>query len=202
MQTRMAKPILWMGVVVCAVVLGVVNPGRVAAGNNKVDICHFQEENDSWKLLSLPQSSAAAHLEHHDDAIPGGTTAQSGTDLDAECVKVAVTCPCGNASNIVSSYNMLEFDGPQIINTGIEPDVVFYNASDSLDSIPHHPLLVLNANTSFGNDPSTTLCIYRMTNEIGTLVLNEFHLNISLEQVESCREDIIAIIGQIANQQP
>lgn len=47
MQTHMAKPILWPGVVVCAVVLGVVSLSRVSAGTNKVDICHYEEATDS-----------------------------------------------------------------------------------------------------------------------------------------------------------
>jgi hypothetical protein len=40
------------------------------------------------------QPSAGAHLEHHDDALPGGTTSQTGTVLDAECEEVKANCPC------------------------------------------------------------------------------------------------------------
>jgi hypothetical protein len=60
----------------------------------KVDICHFQPENGSWKLLSVGQSSVDAHFKNHDDAIPGGTTSQTGTPLDADCNEVTVVCPC------------------------------------------------------------------------------------------------------------
>jgi hypothetical protein len=94
MQNCQAKSVLWAGVVVCAVVLGFTSLDSVSAKNNKVDICHYQEENDRWKLLSLPQPAAAAHLEHHDDAIPSGTTAQTQTVLDADCEPVEVICPC------------------------------------------------------------------------------------------------------------
>ena len=80
--------------IVCALVLGVVSLGSVSARNNKMDICHYQEENDGWKLLSVGQPAAGAHLEHHDDALPGGTTSQTGTVLDADCEVVEVICPC------------------------------------------------------------------------------------------------------------
>ena len=187
---------MWMVSAVSAIILGVTSPRPLHAAD-KVDICHFQSGKGSWKLLSVGQPSAVAHLEHHDDAIPGGTTAQTGTVLDAECVEV--TCPCGDASNIVSLYNMFEFDGPQVINTGVEPDVVFYNARDGLEG-SQNPQLVLNANTSLGNN--APLCIYLMTNEIGAFVIEEEHFNISVEEAERCREDIIAVIDRNTNEQP
>jgi hypothetical protein len=37
-----------------------------------------------------------AHLQHHDDALPGGTTTQTDTFLDAEC---RVPCPCEGLEN-------------------------------------------------------------------------------------------------------
>jgi hypothetical protein len=77
--------------VACALVLGFASLGSVSAGNDKVDICHY-EENKGWKLLSVGQPAAGAHLEQHDDALPGGTTSQTGTVLDKECVEI--TCPC------------------------------------------------------------------------------------------------------------
>jgi hypothetical protein len=76
----------------------------VSAGTNTVDICHFQEETDSWKLLSLPQPVVAAHLENHDDALPGGTTSQTGTLLDANCQPMTAMCPCFDASLIVETF--------------------------------------------------------------------------------------------------
>ena len=80
--------------IVCALVLGFVSLGSVSAENNRVDICHFQEESGSWKLLSVGQPAAGAHLEQHDDALPGGTTSQTGTVMDADCEEVTATCPC------------------------------------------------------------------------------------------------------------
>ena len=199
MNINIALRATWTLVVVCAVMAGLVSPSRVLAGNNNVNICHFQEENDSWKLLSLPQPSSVAHLEHHDDAIASGFTAQTGTALDADCVEITATCPCGDAISIVNMYGMFEFDGPQVIHTGVEPDVVFYNARDSLDSIPHNPQLVLNANTS-STSSDVPLCIYRMTDEVGTFVINEEHVNLSAEEGERCRKDVIDVIDQNATE--
>jgi hypothetical protein len=80
--------------IACAFMFGFVSLGSVSAGDNKVDICHFQEESNSWKLISVSQIAAAKLLENHDDAIPGGTTAQTGTVLDAGCEVIEITCPC------------------------------------------------------------------------------------------------------------
>ena len=48
---------MWTIVIVYAFMLGFASLGSVSAENNRVDICHFQEENDSWKLLSLRVST-------------------------------------------------------------------------------------------------------------------------------------------------
>jgi hypothetical protein len=98
MRLRMPKSRVWSGLVVCAAVLGLTSFGPVHAAD-KVDICHFQPEQGSWKLLSVGQPAAEAHLRNHDDALPGGTTSQTGTVLDAECVEVVVTCPCEGLEN-------------------------------------------------------------------------------------------------------
>jgi hypothetical protein len=76
-----------------AFLFAVANAGTVSAGG-KVDICHFQPDEGTWKRLSVGGNASASHLEKHDDALPGGTTTRTGTALDAECVKVTVTCPC------------------------------------------------------------------------------------------------------------
>jgi hypothetical protein len=91
MRIRLSKSIAWSGVVICAVVLGLASGGAVHA-TEKVEICHFQRGQGSWKLLSVGQSAVDAHLKNHDDAIPGGTTSQTGTMLDEDCT--VVTCPC------------------------------------------------------------------------------------------------------------
>lgn len=55
----------------------------------KVAICHFQEEAGTWKLMNLPEKPASRHLEKHDDAVPGGVTTLTGTQLDETCAAAA-----------------------------------------------------------------------------------------------------------------
>ncbi len=55
------------------------------AKNWKVDICHWQPDNNAWKLIRVSTASIAGHFSNHDDAFPGGTTAQSGTTLAEDC---------------------------------------------------------------------------------------------------------------------
>jgi hypothetical protein len=93
MRIHLSKSRVWSGIVVCAAVLGLTRVGPVHAKEN-VEICHFQPGKGSWKLLSVGQSAVDAHLRNHDDALPGGTTSQTGTRLNADCVEVTVTCPC------------------------------------------------------------------------------------------------------------
>lgn len=35
-------------------------------GENKIDICHYSEEGDSWKVINVSQKSWSSHLEHGD----------------------------------------------------------------------------------------------------------------------------------------
>ena len=71
--------------IACVLSCGVVEPGTVVAGNNKVTICHFQPGVDDWVLLTVERTSAPAHMEWHDDAHPGGRTTQTGTVMGMEC---------------------------------------------------------------------------------------------------------------------
>ena len=51
----------------------------------KVSICHFDEEEAAWLAISISEQGAAAHMRNHDDALPGATTAITGTPLDEAC---------------------------------------------------------------------------------------------------------------------
>ncbi len=57
-----------------------------AAPKARINICHFDDESDTWIEFSLPQAAARSHLAKHDDAVVGGSTTQSGTQLDEYCV--------------------------------------------------------------------------------------------------------------------
>lgn len=60
----------------------------------KIAICHWQPDNFAWKLIEVGKAAVAGHFANHDDAFPGGTTAQSGIQLDENC-EIALP-PCGD----------------------------------------------------------------------------------------------------------
>jgi len=59
----------------------------------KVDLCHFDATDAVWLLISVPQGAANSHLRRHDDAVPGGITAITQTQLDADCLPVEAVEP-------------------------------------------------------------------------------------------------------------
>ena len=69
--------------------LGVLSSSQsFAASMPQVAICHFDEQMQSWQLMVMAERSVSLHLEEHDDGLPGGTTAQSGTRLSSHCEPV------------------------------------------------------------------------------------------------------------------
>lgn len=62
----------------------------------KDTICHFEEEEGTWKQISVGGNASEAHIANHDDALPGGMTTQTGTQLDADCKRVMAVEACGN----------------------------------------------------------------------------------------------------------
>lgn len=86
-----------LSTMVSAVALLLVGVGTAtAAPPPKVDICHFQEEEGTWKKISVGGDAFTLHLANHDDAVPGGTTSTTDTQLDAECQPVVVDLSCGD----------------------------------------------------------------------------------------------------------
>ena len=73
--------------------------GAALAGGGKTNVCHFQELEGDWKLISIGNPAVAAHLKNHDDALPGGVTSQTLTQLSDQCVPV-VTVSCGDCTMI------------------------------------------------------------------------------------------------------
>lgn len=61
----------------------------MAAPPVKVEVCHFDEEAGAWVKIRIPEQAAAKHMEKHDDALPGGATAETATQLDADCAAAA-----------------------------------------------------------------------------------------------------------------
>lgn len=75
-----------------------------ASAGGKTAICHYSEEEGSWKSVSIGDKAAVAHMNNHDDAVPGGYTTMSGTNLDEECA-VKVECPCNFDISTATSEN-------------------------------------------------------------------------------------------------
>lgn len=104
MHVQQSKILSWIVAIGFAMVLGLPSGGTVFA-QGKVDICHFQEDKDSWKLISIGGPALDHHLTQHDDALPGGNTISTGTLLDADCVAVTVSCPCFSVGDIVQIFS-------------------------------------------------------------------------------------------------
>lgn len=87
---------LGLSAVVLTVVVTAAAPPPQKA--EKVNVCHWSEDEGSWNKLSIGAPALAAHLRNHDDAVPGGTTSQTSTQLDDDCQAAAalLTCPCWN----------------------------------------------------------------------------------------------------------
>ena len=56
--------------------------------DDKTAICHFQKDLGTWKVTMLSPKAFVSHLDKHDDAVPGGTTAITGTILNDQCKEV------------------------------------------------------------------------------------------------------------------
>ena len=65
---------------------------RTSLAADKVAVCHYQPDNAAWKLISVGGTASDAHLQNHDDALPGGVTGITGTALDANCEPVLASC--------------------------------------------------------------------------------------------------------------
>jgi hypothetical protein len=97
--------------------LWVVGASAAVAQKGKVDICHYQPETNSWKLLSVGSSAEGSHLGNHDDATPGGTTSQTGTQLTADCAAAG-----GDESDSCGDC-LTEHAGPGCENAACEAQV-------------------------------------------------------------------------------
>lgn len=83
------------------------------ADAKKTPICHWQPDNNAWKLINVGTDSVAGHFKNHDDAFPGGTTAQSDIKLTVNC---EITLPtCGDC---------LEYNGTPGCENGACTDIV------------------------------------------------------------------------------
>ena len=81
-------------ILLAALLLPLMGASPAMAGPSKTLICHWQPDNNAWKLIDVGTTSVAGHFANHDDALPGGTASQSGTELDENCAPTLP--PCGD----------------------------------------------------------------------------------------------------------
>ncbi len=72
---------------VAAMVMGtVLFPATAFAKQPKVEICHLDEDNATYKLLSIPEKAAQRHVAHHEDGYPlGEVPNMDGFTFDENC---------------------------------------------------------------------------------------------------------------------
>lgn len=99
---------------VSALVWIVGTPAPSFAQAEGVDICHNIDEF-SWKLLTFPVPAATKHSENHDDALPGGLTAQTQVRLDDMCRPLL--CPCDFSPLLLNDF--FANDAPCSVDLGL-----------------------------------------------------------------------------------
>lgn len=79
----------WMaGVLITAVLVGAVLPTPVEAKKkDKVDVCHYDDENAAFELINISQNAVAKHIANHGDGFPGEAVPNmDGYVFSAGCV--------------------------------------------------------------------------------------------------------------------
>ena len=170
--------------VFATVVVTAATPRKPAApiASAKVDVCHWSEEDGSWKKLSIGEPALAAHLRNHDDAVPGGVTAGTSTQLDEECQAPSrlLTCPCWNQythASLAAALNAETNSNPMCsIN---DPGATA--AFDLNDPIPN----------ALAENGTSTDCLLRLTgSDTGLMQLTQ-------EQANACNAELAAVIPHL-----
>ena len=180
--SKMARASLGVTLTIMALV-GMAHPGMGRAE----EICHFQPGNGTWKKLRVGENAATAHLQNHDDAPPGGTTTQTGTELDEECVE-EVVCPCWTLEDLRTARDAAIARGDTQVQCGIVGEVLaqiqFFRSSPP-------PLQTLNLSTTNGcHDPVTYPCCSVTADDSGTLE-ETLEVHIEGETLDVCRQQIV-----------
>jgi hypothetical protein len=83
--------------VIVTLLLALVTISQASADpSGDLNICHWQDYNGYWKLITVNEQAVDAHLTIHDDALPGEQTTFTGIELDQNCAEVASLPSCGN----------------------------------------------------------------------------------------------------------
>jgi hypothetical protein len=163
----------------------------------KVDICHFQPGQGSWKLLSVGQPAADAHFKNHDDAIPGGTTSQTGTLLDANCQPVTARCPCFDAALIERTFAALQIPTAELV-CQLTPGPGLRIVRDPLRFSPIDPNFLATL-----SGPGPAFCFAQCTTCVSQLNIQVFEGDVVTEtDILACESEIRRAAGDLGVQCP
>lgn len=95
----MTRFVLVLGLMVGGLATSGVARAQDGGGWN-ITICHYDSSVGSWNPTTVGRILALIYLWFYDDALPGGTTSSTNTELDANCEPVEedeavqLQCPC------------------------------------------------------------------------------------------------------------
>ena len=96
----MKKALLCVGLGLAASVTTLAGTASADRGTDKVEICHLDDDTDTYKLLSLSAPAAARHVAHGDGS-PGGAVPGMDGHIFDESTCAVVTAPPDPTPNVV-----------------------------------------------------------------------------------------------------
>jgi hypothetical protein len=183
MKSKMARASLGVTLTIMALV-GLAHPGTGRAAD-KIVICHFQTDTQSWRKLEVVEKAAAAHLANHDDAFPGGTTSVTSTSLDSSCQPQPVVCPCWTVETLRQAREAAIARGDTEIECGIVDEVIA-----SIEFLGTEPVLTLAVATTNGCTPVTDPCCAVGADDSGTFPVG-LAIHIEGATFNVCRQQIV-----------
>jgi hypothetical protein len=102
---------------------GLLSPGSVLAGQNKIDVCH-SEGNGSYHMITIAEPAYPSHVNHGDAGVGEPVPGASGFVFDEDCnVVEVVSCPCDFSEVVYLALNADASRECYVDNTGVEVTV-------------------------------------------------------------------------------
>jgi hypothetical protein len=95
MQLRQWKPVVGTLALTGLMNLGLLSPGTVLAGQEKIDVCH-SEGNGTYHLITIAEPAYETHVAHGDAEIDESVPGNPGYIFAEDCT-LMLACPCNNA---------------------------------------------------------------------------------------------------------
>jgi hypothetical protein len=149
-----------------------------------VDVCHLDKTSGVWKKVSVADPAVDSHMKNHDDALAGGVTSLSATQLDAECQPVQVNhlqCPCW------SNYTQQQLAAALNAETVTQSECLSFNpgATRVRDDDDNVPSLLAENGTSYD-------CAMRTSDGFtGVITLTQ-------AQANQCNAELTALIPLVS----